>query len=80
MDQVPRFAAESAALEQRLIALLRRGQEEGFLRRDQPAGWMAYVPRDVAGRGGGGMSTGVVAPRDAPALVASSVLHGIATG
>jgi hypothetical protein len=27
-----------------------------------------------------GMSTGVVAPRDAPALVASSVLHGIATG
>ncbi len=79
MDQVPRFAAESAALEQRLIALLRRGQEEGFLRRDQPAGWMAYFFGMSLGAVSQGVSSGVIAPRDAPALVASAVLDGIAT-
>ncbi|TWJ25213.1 TetR family transcriptional regulator [Micromonospora endolithica] len=77
MDQVPRFAEDAAELEQRLVELMRRGQRDGVLRTDQSARWMTFFFGMALTAAHHAVASGFLAPREAPDLVVSSVLHGI---
>ena len=77
IDTDPALAAASTRLEGRLLELMRRGQNEGVLRTDQPARWMVYLFGVALSAAFSGVAAGFIASREAPELVASSVLDGV---
>lgn len=77
IDQVPRFVKDAEDLEQRLVALMHRGQRDRVLRADQSPRWLTYFFGMAVTAVHHGLVAGILAPREAPDILLASVLDGI---
>ncbi|MGL5825182.1 MAG: TetR/AcrR family transcriptional regulator [Nocardioides sp.] len=74
---VPRLAKGVAELEDHLVGLIRRGQDEGTLRQDLSPRWMAYFVGLSVVTAHEAVVDGVLAPRDAVDTLIDSTLNGL---
>ncbi len=80
IDEVPRLAKVASELEERLVEMMRRGQQHGALREDLSARWMAYFFGMSLVTAHEAVSAGVLAGRDALDALMTSTLQGVADG
>lgn len=64
-------------LDQPLLRLVQRGQQEGTLRTDLPAWWVVSSLSAAVYGAWDAIAYGQLAPRDAPALVSGTILFGL---
>ena len=77
LDADREITARYAALDRPLIDLVTRAQATGQLRADLPAWWVAAALVGTVYAAWEAVAEGRLAPRDAPELVLTTVLHGI---
>ncbi|MGD9484210.1 helix-turn-helix domain-containing protein [Streptomyces sp. TRM70308] len=66
-----------ARIEERVGALIRRGQEQGAFRRDLSAHWLTDALYALVVASGWSVQDGRMAPREAPRMVAEVLLGGV---
>jgi AcrR family transcriptional regulator len=76
LDAESEIVARYEALDRPLIDLVSRGQRAGRLRADLPAWWVAAALLGTIYAAWEAVADGRLAPRDAPDLVLTTVLHG----
>ena len=64
-------------LDQPLLRLVQRGQQDGTLRRDLPAWWVVSSLSAAVYGAWDAIAYGQLAPREAPALVSETMLYGL---
>lgn len=77
LDAEPELVARYAELDRPLVAFVTRAQEAGALRRGLPAWWVVASLVGSVYAAWEAIADGVLAPRDAPALVLGTVLDGV---
>jgi AcrR family transcriptional regulator len=77
-DTHPDFVAADRALQEPVVRLIQRGQASGELRADLPADWMLRLMNYALFATWEGVFDGFVARREAPRLLATTLLEGIA--
>lgn len=80
LDIEPELKARYAALDRPLIAFMNRASARGRLRADVPTWWMAASLWGAVTVAWEAIADGRLAPRDAPELVLTTVLSGVAPG
>ncbi len=78
LDDVPEVTARTIALDAPLLDLVERGRQRGELRTDLPSWWLVASLTGTVYTAWEAIADGRLAPRDAPGLVLTSVLHGAA--
>jgi AcrR family transcriptional regulator len=78
LDDVPELTARYVALDRPLLDLVERGRQRGELRTDLPSWWLVASLTGTVYAAWEAIADGRLAPRDAPGLVLTSVLHGAA--
>jgi TetR/AcrR family transcriptional regulator, mexCD-oprJ operon repressor len=73
---IPRVVEQVEAEDDRLERMFVRGQEDGTIRPELPARWLAYSFSSQTVAAWWAVHEGFVAPRDAPRLVLDTVLRG----
>ncbi len=76
LQQSERLMAADRDLQGQTERLLRRGQEEGYLRRDLPVAWMAHSLGGLLLAAEEAVRMGYIAPRETARLVLDSFLGG----
>lgn len=76
LDDDKELTARYVALDAPLLALVDRGRRGGDLRSDVPAWWLVATVNNTVYGAWEAIADGRLAPRDAPALVLTSVLDG----
>lgn len=79
LDAEASVVARYETLDQPLIERIARAQHDGQVRADLPAWWVAAALLAAVYSAWEAVADGRLAPRDAPALVRTTVLHGVGT-
>ena len=77
LDSEAELVRRYEELDQPLVRLVQRGQQEGTLRRDLPAWWVVSSLSAAVYGAWDAIADGRLAPREAPALVTETMLHGL---
>ncbi|MCF2527661.1 TetR/AcrR family transcriptional regulator [Yinghuangia soli] len=76
----PEIDAAWEAVDSRVTAVVRRGQQDGSLRIDLPAQWISEAAFSLAVGAGWSVRDGRLARRDAPRVVAELLIGGVRRG